>query len=57
MRAILTTGISPANLISNLLVGALLAVIYLLITSRFFVLIYRKNLVSGNIARFNAEAL
>ena len=57
MRSILTTGTFPANLASNLVIGALLAVIYLLITSRFFVRIYRKNLISGNIARFNAEAL
>ncbi len=57
MRGILTTGISPGNLTSNLFVGALLAVIYLLITSLFFVRIYHKNLKSGTIARFNAEAL
>jgi len=57
IRGILTTGISPANLVSNLLVGTLLAAIYLLITCFFFVRMYRKNLVSGNIARFNAEAL
>ena len=57
IRGILTTGISPANLVSNLLIGTLLAAVYLLITCFFFVRIYRKNLVSGNIARFNAEAL
>ena len=57
MRSILGTGAPPANIVSNLVIGALLAMIYLLCTARFFVRIYRKNLVSGNIARFNAEAL
>jgi ABC-2 type transport system permease protein len=57
MRSILTTGTFPGNLFSNLLNGALLAVIYLWMMSRFFIRIYRKNLRSGNIARFNAEAL
>lgn len=57
MRSVLTTGIAPGKLVSNLLIGTLLALIYLLLTSRFFVYIYHKNLISGNIARFNAEAL
>jgi ABC-2 type transport system permease protein len=57
MRSILTTGAYPANLVSNLLIGMSLAVTYLLLTSLFFVRIYHKNLVSGTIARFNAEAL
>jgi ABC-2 type transport system permease protein len=57
MRSVLTTGSFPPDLLSNLLIGTLLAAMYLLLTSRFFVRIYRKNLVSGNIARFNAEAL
>jgi len=57
MRSVLTMGAYPANLVSNLLIGISLAVIYLLLTSLFFVRIYHKNLVSGTIARFNAEAL
>ncbi len=57
MRSLLVTGAFPPDLVSNLLIGTSLAVIYFLLTARFFVHIYRKNLVSGNIARFNAEAL
>ena len=57
MRSIVTTGTFPDDLIANLCIGALLAVIYLWMTSLFFIHIYRKNLKSGNIARFNAEAL
>ena len=57
LRTILATSAFPADLVSNLLAGALLSVIYLVVMSRFFILIYRKNLKSGNIARFNAEAL
>jgi ABC-2 type transport system permease protein len=57
IRSILATGTFPGSLVSNLLISALLASIYLLLTSRFFIYIYRKNLKSGNIARFNAEAL
>lgn len=57
MRSILATGIFSGDLISNLITGALLAVVYLVMMSAFFIYIYRKNLKSGNIARFNAEAL
>ncbi len=57
MRSLLATGTFPPSLVSNLVVGTVLALIYLLMTARFFVHIYRKNLVSGTIARFNAEAL
>ena len=56
-RPVLATGALPGNAASNLTKGALLALIYLLITSFFFVLVYRRNLKGGNIARFNAEAL
>ena len=56
MRTILTTGTFSGDLLSNLLVGGLLAVTYLFLTSRFFISIYRKNLQSGSIARLNAEA-
>jgi ABC-2 type transport system permease protein len=57
MRSILTTGMYPSNLVSSLMIATLLSIAYLLMTSRFFIAIYRKNLESGNIARFNAEAL
>jgi ABC-2 type transport system permease protein len=57
LRGILATGALPPNLLTNLLIGFSLSVAYLLLTSRFFVYIYRKNLKSGTIARFNAEAL
>jgi len=57
LRAILATGTFPSALVSNLLIGTALSIAYLLIASRFFVVIYRKNLKNGNIARFNAEAL
>jgi ABC-2 type transport system permease protein len=57
MRGILTSGISRTDLISNLLIGTFLAAIYLLGTAYFFVIVYRRNLLNGTIARFNAEAL
>jgi ABC-2 type transport system permease protein len=57
MRTILVTGSFRDSLVLNLVIGGLLAIIYLILTSLFFVTIYRKNLESGTIARFNAEAL
>lgn len=57
MRSILATRTFPGNLAINLIIGALLALIYLVGASQVFVYIYRKNLESGTIARFNAEAL
>ncbi len=56
MRAVLTAGLSPSSIISNLLIGGSLALVYVVLTSRFFVYIYHKNLTSGTIARFSAEA-
>ena len=55
MRSIITTGGFPDGLALNLLIGGLLSIIYLFMTSRFFIRIYRKNLRSGTIARFNAD--
>ena len=57
MRAILTSGTFPDNLFSSLMTGAALAIAYLVATCFFFIHIYRKNLQSGSIARFNAESL
>lgn len=56
MRTIPRAGPFPGDIVVNLLVGALFAGIYLLIAPRFFIHIYRKNMQSGNMARFNAEA-
>ncbi len=57
IRAILTSGTSTHTLLVNLATGTLLAVAYLIITSLFFIHIYRRNLQNGSIARFNAESL
>jgi ABC-2 type transport system permease protein len=57
MRSILTAGTFPGDLVANLFIGALIAFVYLVGASRVFIYIYRKNLESGTIARFNAEAL
>ncbi|MGD0229594.1 MAG: ABC transporter permease [Syntrophorhabdales bacterium] len=56
-RAILATAALPHDYGTSLLIGVLLSAIYLLVTARFFVLVYKKNLKSGSIARFSAEAL
>jgi ABC-2 type transport system permease protein len=56
-RTILATGSMPPTLVADLLIGAALSLCYLLMASRFFVVIYRANLKNGSIARFNAEAL
>ncbi|HVP06425.1 MAG TPA: ABC transporter permease [Candidatus Acidoferrum sp.] len=47
--------ISP-GLGSHLLLGALLALVYLAIAYMFFIRVYRRNLENGTIARFSAEA-
>jgi len=57
MRTVIVSGMFPDNLFLYLLMGAVLAVIYLVGTCFFFVRIYHSNLQSGNIARFNAESL
>jgi ABC-2 type transport system permease protein len=57
IRSILSTGTFSNGLMMNLLVGAGLSLIYLLVVYKFFITIYRHNLRSGAIARFNAEAL
>jgi ABC-2 type transport system permease protein len=56
-RAILSHGTHPPHLMMNLVVSFLLSIVYLGMTSYFFIRIYRRNLQSGSIARFNAEAL
>ena len=57
LRAILSSGGSPPDLVPNLIIGGVLSIVYLMGASYFFVIIYRRNLKSGSIARFNAEAL
>ncbi len=57
MRSILSTGTFSPHLYVHLLIGASQAIIYLLMTYKFFINIYRYNLKTGAIARFNAEAL
>ncbi len=57
MRVLLSTGTFSADLYVNLFVGASLAMICLFMTYKFFITIYRYNLKTGAITRFNAEAL
>ncbi len=57
MRAILSTGAFSTGLTVNLVIGGLLAVFYLAIMYWFFMGVYRRNLKTGAIPRFNAEAL
>jgi len=51
-RSILSSNAFP---ISNLFIGGLLAIIYLLLAYRLFISVYRRNLKNGGIARFSAE--
>lgn len=52
----ITGGASPAvNLSGDLLIGALLAIFYLIAMYMFLVMIYRRNLKNGRLARFGAE--
>ncbi len=57
MRTLLASGTFPNDLYVDLFIGASLALISLLIMYKFFIVIYRHNLKTGAIARFNAEAL
>jgi hypothetical protein len=57
MRTILSTGSFSSGLYVNLLAGASLAMVFLWLTYRLFIVTYRYNLKTGAIARFNAEAL
>ncbi len=57
IRSILSAETSSTSLSMNLFIGAFLAIIYLVIVYIFFIRVYRHNLRTGAIARFNAEAL
>jgi len=57
IRTLLSTGRFSDGLTMNLLLGGLLSLMYLFVVHHFFIRVYRHNLKSGAIARFNAEAL
>jgi ABC-2 type transport system permease protein len=57
MRALLTHRATLGDIVANLMIGALISVAYLVAGYWFFMRIYRHNLESGAIARFNAESL
>jgi len=57
MRSILTTNTLPQGLALSLCISAALSLVYLLGASLFFIHIYRRNLRSGSLVRFNAESL
>ncbi len=55
VRAVLTTGTLTAGTSASFAVGALMALAYLALMYKFFIRVYRYNLKTGGIARFNAE--
>ena len=57
MRTILSTGSFPTDLYISLFAGASLALVYLLMTYKVFIVTYHHNLKTGAIARFNAEEI
>ena len=57
IRGVISQGIFYPPLGFNLIVGTVLALIYLGLAYLFFTKIYRHNLKEGNIARFSAESL
>ncbi|OGY90569.1 MAG: hypothetical protein A3B30_00930 [Candidatus Komeilibacteria bacterium RIFCSPLOWO2_01_FULL_52_15] len=57
IRLLLATGSFSFQIGFNLIVGGLLALVYLAATYAFFVKIYRHNLRTGSIARFSAESV
>ncbi len=57
IRSILFAETFSTALTTNLLIGISLAMVYLLMTYKFFVTVYHYNLTTGAISRFNAEAL
>lgn len=56
LRHIISGGTFSASLAVNLLIGVLLAIVYLVLAYLFFIKIYRRNLRTGAIAQFNAES-
>ena len=57
MRSILATKAMSGDVVANLGIGAVLAVVYLILGYLFFVHIYKTNMRNGSIVRFSAEAL
>jgi ABC-2 type transport system permease protein len=55
IRIIIATETLSGAVILNLIIGAGLALFYLLVMYLFFMKVYRRNLKNGNIARFSAE--
>lgn len=55
MRNLLAGGAFSSDLAWNLSIGFVLAIAYLLIAYSFFIRVYKYNLNSGGIAKFNAE--
>jgi ABC-2 type transport system permease protein len=55
MRNILARGNLSQNLVLNLIIGGILALIYLFLMYVFFIRIYRRNLRTGSLAKFSAE--
>jgi ABC-2 type transport system permease protein len=57
VRGVLSSGVSYPQLIPNLIIGALLSLVYLVLAFLFFTRVYHRNLKEGSIARFSAESL
>ena len=57
MRGVITGTMSADRLLSGLASGTVLSAVYLVLAMVFFNAVYRRNLKTGGIARFNAEAL
>jgi ABC-2 type transport system permease protein len=57
MRRLLASGVFTESLTLDIIIGMALSIFYLIAASFCFVMVYRRNLISGSIARFNAEAL
>ena len=55
LRTIITTGSFSSSVGLNLIIGGLLALVYLFVMYKFFIKIYQHNLKTGNLARFSAE--
>jgi ABC-2 type transport system permease protein len=55
LRAQLQQQASPRFMVVNLALGLTLTLLYLFITYRFFYRVYRHNLRTGALARFNAS--
>lgn len=57
IRAIIATNTLSEAILTNLLIGAFLSLIYLATTYYIFIRVYRYNLKSGGISRFGAEEI